>query len=123
MEYKTYSEKLKDPRWQKKRLEIMQRDEFACQSCYDKDSTLNVHHYVYLKNIEVWDYGNELLVTLCENCHSQRHEFIQSIMILLPKTPDNNSLNDIFDIIDMLTYMSPDKISSMASIIKEIKSI
>jgi len=28
----TYSEKLKDPRWQKKRLEILSRDNFTCET-------------------------------------------------------------------------------------------
>ena len=64
-----YSDKLKDPRWQKKRLEILQRDSFACQKCYDDESTLNVHHKLYLPNIDPWDYPDELLITLCENCH------------------------------------------------------
>ena len=31
-----YSEQLKSPKWQKKRLEIMQRDKFTCQLCGDK---------------------------------------------------------------------------------------
>ncbi len=39
-----YSEKLKDPRWQKKRLEIFQRDEFHCQQCGDGENTLCVHY-------------------------------------------------------------------------------
>lgn len=65
----TYSEKLKDPRWQKKRLEIMNRDSFTCQVCYSETDTLNVHHLVYFKNTEPWDYINDHLVTLCENCH------------------------------------------------------
>ena len=65
----TYSEKLKDPRWQRKRLEILQRDDFTCQKCKDKESTLHVHHRIYLKGNDPWDYPDELLVTLCENCH------------------------------------------------------
>lgn len=64
-----YSEKLKDPRWQKKRLEIMQRDSFTCQQCYDKKSTLCVHRKHYLKGKELWEYPNRLLITLCESCH------------------------------------------------------
>lgn len=28
---KTYAEKLKDPRWQKRRLEIFERDDWTCQ--------------------------------------------------------------------------------------------
>jgi 5-methylcytosine-specific restriction endonuclease McrA len=32
---KTYSELLKSPKWQKKRLEIMSRDKFTCKKCGD----------------------------------------------------------------------------------------
>ena len=66
---KTYSEKLKDPRWQKKRLEILNRDEFACQKCGDTETTLHVHHKKYNSG-EPWDIGNDHLTTLCEFCHS-----------------------------------------------------
>ena len=72
-----YSEKLKDPRWQKKRLKILERDEWHCQKCFDDESTLVVHHRLYLPNAEPWDYPDELLITLCESCHeyegSERH--------------------------------------------------
>ena len=65
-----YSEKLKDPRWQKKRLEILQRDNFTCQRCDDKTTTLIVHHKDYLPKSEPWDYPDILLITLCEDCHN-----------------------------------------------------
>lgn len=68
---KSYSEKLKDPRWQKKRLEIMQRDEFACKNCGDTETTLYVHHQIYKSN--PWDSPDEDLVTLCESCHEEEH--------------------------------------------------
>lgn len=71
---KTYSEKLKDPRWQKKRLEILNRDEWSCQSCLDPTSTLHVHHRRYLPGKEPWDIPDELLVTLCEHCHNTETE-------------------------------------------------
>jgi 5-methylcytosine-specific restriction endonuclease McrA len=70
----TYLEKLKDPRWQKKRLEIMQRDEFMCRKCFDKGSTFNVHHKYYIYNNDPWDYPDELLITLCEKCHDEEEE-------------------------------------------------
>lgn len=66
---KTYWEKLKDPRWQKKRLEIMERDKFTCQHCRSKENTLNVDHRIYEKGKEPWEYENHKLVTLCEKCH------------------------------------------------------
>ena len=68
-----YREQLKDPRWQRKRLEVMQRDEFTCQRCNDKTSPLVVHHYRYIKGHAPWEYDNSDLVTLCENCHEQEH--------------------------------------------------
>jgi len=65
----TYSEKLKDPRWQKKRLKIFERDEWRCQKCFDAESMLAVHHRYYIVDREPWDYPDKLLVTLCEDCH------------------------------------------------------
>lgn len=69
-----YSKKLRDPRWQKMRLQIMERDEFVCQSCFDGESTLNVHHRYYEKGASPWDYPAEALVTLCEACHQYESE-------------------------------------------------
>ena len=63
----TYKEKLLDPRWQKKRLEILDRDNFTCQLCDDKTSTLHIHHHEYHHN--PWDVENEKLIAYCEHCH------------------------------------------------------
>jgi 5-methylcytosine-specific restriction endonuclease McrA len=70
--YLTYSEKLKHPLWQKKRLEIMQRDGFCCQNCFSTEKTLNIHHIIYANHISnPWDYHNSYLITLCEDCHNE----------------------------------------------------
>jgi hypothetical protein len=66
----TYAEKLRDPRWQKRRLEILSRDAWTCQFCGDKTRTLHVHHYRYHPNLEPWEYKDAELETLCEDCHS-----------------------------------------------------
>ena len=79
MSKQTYWEKLKDPRWQRKRLEIMQRDDFTCVSCGGKDKTLNVHHKTYRKNAEPWDYADENFVTYCEYCHEEIHQYFNEI--------------------------------------------
>ncbi len=68
----TYSKKLKDPRWQKKRLLIMKRDKFKCKYCKDDKTTLNVHHLAYTTQ-DVWEELNENLITLCEPCHKLQH--------------------------------------------------
>jgi uncharacterized protein YkvS len=78
MKEKTYSELFKDPRWQKKRLKVMERDGFACVSCHDKDTTLNVHHIVpYRKNAKPWEYEDDELTTLCEICHKEITDIIE----------------------------------------------
>jgi len=64
-----YAQKLRDPRWQKKRLEIMSRDKFTCRSCASTERTLNVHHLFYPKGAEPWECPDESLATLCELCH------------------------------------------------------
>lgn len=62
------SESYKHPNWQRKRLEILSRDDFTCVACGDKESTLHVHHIAYDSG-EIWDVPNEYLQTLCEKCH------------------------------------------------------
>lgn len=74
MEKKTYSEKLKDPRWQKKRLEIMERDGWVCSFCGDKESTLHIHHIEYTPFCDPWDQPDHLMVTVCEPCHQSEYE-------------------------------------------------
>lgn len=86
----TYSEKLKDPRWQRKRLEIMKRDEFTCRKCGDNETQLHVHHKQYINGNDPWEYDNKDLVTLCKDCHSIIEELRQ----------ENNDLN--FDKIRIL---------------------
>lgn len=66
---KSYAELLKDPRWQRKRLEILTRDDWTCQSCADKETTLHVHHRYYVRGRLPWQYDADCLVTLCEACH------------------------------------------------------
>jgi len=78
--YVSYAEKLRDPRWQKMRLEIMQRDKFSCRVCNNTEKTLNVHHRFYRKGESPWEYEPAALVTLCEDCHAAaeaERDFIQ----------------------------------------------
>ena len=65
-----------DPRWQKKRLQIMERDEFKCVDCEDSTATLNVHHSYYVKGRKCWQYPLFALKTLCHKCHTKHHSEI-----------------------------------------------
>lgn len=62
-----YSEKLLDPRWQRKRLEVLNRDDFTCLLCNSKEDTLNVHHEVYCG--DPWEVDIKHLKTYCFRCH------------------------------------------------------
>lgn len=73
----TYREKLKDPRWLKKRLEILEKDDYICQECFGPHKDLQVHHKYYKRNAEPWEYDNDALVTMCDNCHRQIHYFLK----------------------------------------------
>jgi hypothetical protein len=66
---RSYSELLRDPRWQKKRLEVLSRDNFTCQHCDETTKTLHVHHCYYERGRKPWEYDAPSLVTLCCDCH------------------------------------------------------
>ena len=70
---KNYSDLLKDPRWQKKRLEILNRDKFKCQCCGENNKTLHVHHWKEDYSIKPWESDVDDLITLCEDCHKALH--------------------------------------------------
>lgn len=69
-----YAAKLRDPRWQRRRLEVLNRDDWTCRKCFGSEDTLHVHHRRYITGREPWDYPDELLVTLCEMCHATEKE-------------------------------------------------
>lgn len=71
MSSSSYADKLKDPRWQKKRLEVMERDGFACRDCGEKSKTLHVHHCIYERG-GPWNTTPMYLLTLCHDCHETR---------------------------------------------------
>jgi hypothetical protein len=79
-----YSDKLKDPRWQKLRLQVFERDKFTCQCCQDTEETLTVHHLEYAKSGDPWDVPIESLLTLCDNCHSECEKILRKLRRVIP---------------------------------------
>lgn len=99
MPKKSYKEKLKNPRWQKKRLEVMERDVWSCQECKSKSKTLNVHHVFYEYGKDPWDYPTDRLVTLCEDCHKIEHDANEEIKSLIKNIRERGFSN-----IDLLRF-------------------
>lgn len=69
-----YSKKLLDPRWQKRRLQVLDRDGWKCAQCERGDLTLHVHHRLYERGRDPWEYEDGMLVTLCERCHGWEYQ-------------------------------------------------
>lgn len=101
-----YAEKLKDPRWQKKRLEINNRDNWTCQKCKSSTEQLQVHHRHYIPGREPWDYPNELLVCLCWKCHKEEEDFA-------------NKAQDILESMHFWGFFNTEIISQMNQMINE----
>ena len=76
-----WASQFKDSRWQKKRLEIMERDKWTCRSCGKSGDgvTLNVHHAYYERGNAPWEYPNSTLITWCEDCHKLRHTLMKEL--------------------------------------------
>lgn len=86
---KTYAEKLRDPRWQKRRLEILDKAKFHCLNCDSTDKELHVHHLLYERGKDPWEYEDKLLLPLCKDCHELIADMQADVTKLLAEfTPD-----------------------------------
>ena len=70
----SYTEQLKHPNWQRKRLQILDASGFECSECGSKDKTLHVHHKRYIKGRKAWEYEDDVFTVLCEDCHLEAHQ-------------------------------------------------
>ena len=96
----SYSDKLRDPRWQKKRLLVMERDGFECRNCGAEDKTLNVHHKVYRRGRNPWDYPDYELTTLCEHCHEKLEDKLTLLRLSVQEEGSMVSLDEVLGFID-----------------------
>lgn len=59
--------------WQRKRAEILERDQYLCKLCLYRgvinNKSLEVHHIVPLKDNEELKLEDSNLVTVCSGCH------------------------------------------------------
>lgn len=69
----TYSQLLRHPRWQRRRLEILNRAGWKCEECGTEEDELHVHHKRYRRGAKPWEYDDDDLVSLCDRCHDKAH--------------------------------------------------
>jgi hypothetical protein len=89
----SYSNKLKDFRWQKKRKYILKRAKNKCEDC-GSAINLEIHHCYYIYPFEPWEYPYDSLKCLCRDCHVKRgltEQILRGHLALL-KTKELESL-------------------------------
>jgi hypothetical protein len=83
----SYSEQLKHPNWQRKRLAVLDAAGWKCATCDASEKTLHVHHKQYVKGRLPWEYEVVELEALCEDCHEEAHKakaLIDSVIAQFP---------------------------------------
>lgn len=66
-----YARLLRDPKWQRRRTQILTRDDFTCTRCGAPAS--DVHHLRYLRGKPPWSSPDNHLTSLCRPCHRSEH--------------------------------------------------
>ena len=81
---RTYPEKLRDPRWQAKRGEIIAARNGRCERC-NGTTRLEVHHGYYKPGAELWDYESNTLWCLCRSCHEDTQSKMTALHRMIGK--------------------------------------
>lgn len=118
----TYADQLKSPKWQKKRLEIMERDNFTCTSCGDTESQFHVHHGYYEKGLMLWEYNNDTLHTLCFGCHSEAHSVLNVLKEQIGEL-ELVSLYDLMYLLDLIKEQDNPRRFVLRQMINEFENI
>lgn len=105
-----YQAALRDPRWQKKRLEILNEHEFTCQACGATEQELHVHHSVYTDGLAPWEYEDEQYRVWCSTCHDLFHKTKDSLFCLMRETTDPRFLASLEQTIDLLSKVDPETV-------------
>lgn len=65
-----FAEQYNHPKWQERRLHILERAGWKCEACGEAEKQLNVHHKLYVRGRKVWEYEDDELRALCKDCHN-----------------------------------------------------
>jgi 5-methylcytosine-specific restriction endonuclease McrA len=121
-----YQSLLADPRWQRRRLEVLERAGWRCTRCHNENKQLHVHHRQYIYGRMPWEYSDDELVVLCDDCHGLEHEpeptdedirreaTIEKLQHDLVVTPDSGERRQIMAAIQSLVASrSPEQVRRM----------
>lgn len=109
-----YQAMLRDPRWQKRRLEILSAHEFKCDECGDTKHELQVHHCWYTKGSAPWEYEDACYRVLCNGHHEQWHDNKAE----LDQAVSNLSLKDLQLVCGMVQITDSNRRESLYKIVE-----
>ena len=75
----------------------MSRDGFKCCDCNNTDKMQNIHHKYYTDGKKPWEYPDDCLITLCEDCHKKRHEIDNKFSEFLQLLPNNFGVHYFYE--------------------------
>lgn len=105
MAKQSYYELLKHPKWQAKRLRVLERAGYRCQLCADDETELHVHHTIYRKGAKPWEYEDHELQSLCKDCHAARTRTRADIDALLGRIETESVGSDLYRVVGYLQAM------------------
>lgn len=127
-----YQRKLRDPRWQKKRLELLAKADWKCQEpgCRrwifqhtehvhippDVEApSLEIHHLYYEWGRDPWEYPDDAFLVLCDECHEERQAIerhIKKELVKMLRSVPAPILEDIFgEMIEAKFGRKPDRLT------------
>lgn len=88
-----YREERHTNEWQRKSGHIKERDNYTCRLCGCSDKYVHVYHRFYDYDRYYWEYPDDVLVTLCEDCHNKEHKTEFEVMMDMIKEAVQNALH------------------------------
>lgn len=104
----TYLEQLQHPKWQRRRLEMLDGAGYECTQCGDTETQLHVHHRRYVKGRMAWEYENWELAVLCKNCHDREHASRDNLTALLAQCDEGDVLQVCGYVAGMIMWRDPE---------------
>ena len=93
-----YGDLLRDIRWQKRRLHMLEKRGWCCEYCCSVTETINVHHRKYRPGLMPWEYEDEELQVLCEPCHTEQHfpgRVLEQLYALIKTAHDSQAWDEM----------------------------
>lgn len=85
----SYADLLRDPRWQRKRLEILEAADWGCEECGSGEDELHVHHLIYRRGLKPWEYAPDEYQVLCKHCHAKATQIRAELNELIAELRDD----------------------------------